>query len=125
MTEKRYAYIYKNKIYGIGGVKCLNDNFINIEITQDIFDEYSKDKEKYIFKENKIIINPDYDSIINKRTNENRKSEILKQLNELDTKRIRAVCENEIKDESTGQTWLDFYNQEIIELRKQLSELSV
>lgn len=43
------------------------------------------------------------------------------ELAELDTKRIRAVCENEIKDETTGQTWLDYYNAQVKELRAKLA----
>ncbi len=50
-------------------------------------------------------------------------SNIKKEIEDLDKKRIRAICEPEIKDEATGETWLDFYNKQIIELRNQLIEL--
>lgn len=49
--------------------------------------------------------------------------ELNKELNELDIKRIRAICEPEIKNEETGETWLDFYNAEIQKLRQQILEL--
>lgn len=52
-----------------------------------------------------------------------RKEEIKNKLQELDLKRIRAVCENEIKDEEKEETWLDFYNKQILELRSELSSL--
>ena len=52
-----------------------------------------------------------------------RKEEIKKQISELDLKRIRAVCENEMKDEETQETWLEFYNKQIVELRAKLSSL--
>lgn len=52
-----------------------------------------------------------------------RKEEIKNKLSELDLKRIRAVCENEIKDEETEETWLEFYNKQIVELRAELSSL--
>lgn len=48
---------------------------------------------------------------------------IKSKLAELDTKRIRAICENEIKDETTGETWVEYYNNQVIELRKQLNNL--
>lgn len=48
---------------------------------------------------------------------------IKSQLAELDEKRIRAICENEIKDETTGETWVEYYNSQVIELRKQLNNL--
>ncbi|MGN1153811.1 MAG: hypothetical protein ACI4S3_07260 [Candidatus Gastranaerophilaceae bacterium] len=52
---------------------------------------------------------------------ENKKNEILVKLNELDLKRIRAVCEPEIHE--SGKSWLEFYNEQICELRTQLKEL--
>ena len=56
-------------------------------------------------------------------TKEKRKAEIEEELETLDAKRIRAVCEPSIKDESTGETWLDYYNSEIVALREELSSL--
>lgn len=41
----------------------------------------------------------------------------------LDLKRIRAVCEPSIKNENTGETWLEYYNSQIFEKREQLQEL--
>ena len=45
------------------------------------------------------------------------------QISELDRKRIRAMCEPSIKDEATGQTWLEYYNSQVQELRTQINEL--
>ena len=53
------------------------------------------------------------------------KIEALKlQLDDLDKKRIRAICENKIKDENTNQTWLEYYNQKILNLRQQIKNLT-
>lgn len=49
--------------------------------------------------------------------------EILSKINDLDIKRIRAICEAEIKDSTTGETWLDYYTKQIKELRKNLKEV--
>lgn len=45
------------------------------------------------------------------------------QIDEIDKRRIRAICEPEVKDEETGQTWLEYYTQQIQELRKEISNL--
>lgn len=50
--------------------------------------------------------------------NENKKLEIQKQLDDIDKKRIRAVCEPSMKTET--QSWLDYYNEEIKKLREML-----
>ena len=52
-----------------------------------------------------------------------KKIEIEQKLQEIDTKRIRAICEPAVKDEATGETWLDFYNKQIQTLRDELSKL--
>ena len=52
-----------------------------------------------------------------------RKAEIERQLLELDSKRIRAICEPSIKDEGTGETWLDYYNAQVMTLREELANL--
>jgi hypothetical protein len=50
-------------------------------------------------------------------------SKIIEKLNELDSKRIRAVCENQIKDSQTGETWLEYYNSQANELRNELQAI--
>lgn len=51
-------------------------------------------------------------------------SEIQKQLDELDLKRIRAICEPELKNPETGETWLEYYNSQILTLRDELTDLT-
>lgn len=48
-------------------------------------------------------------------------NEIEKEMARIDQKRIRAICENGQKDETTS--WLQYYNSIIINLRNDLSEL--
>ena len=55
---------------------------------------------------------------------EERIYEIKIELDELDKKRIRAICEPALKDGEAGETWLEYYNKQISDLRKELSELS-
>lgn len=50
-------------------------------------------------------------------------SRIISLINDLDIKRIRAICEPAIKNEATGETWLDYYNSQIIALREELKGL--
>ena len=75
-------------------------------------------------KLNKIIKNPNYEADLIKLKNQQRAAEIRRELENLDGKRIRAVCENEIKNTETGETWLDFYNNQIFALRKELISIT-
>lgn len=76
-----------------------------------------------IMQNGKPIIDPEFE---NKQFVIQAKKEILQietLLNELDVKRIRAFCEPSIKDTETGETWLEHYNAQILELREQLQTL--
>lgn len=74
-----------------------------------------------------ITETPEYQAKILAEQNELRKAEIKAQINELDLKRIRAGFEpairNEPTGESTGETYLEHYTNQIIILREELSGL--
>lgn len=121
---KRYIYVENGKINGCGQAEILDAATQNIEVSETIFNEFLEDNLKYIFDSGKIIPNPNYKK---EKTNQELKNKIeaLKlQLDDLDKKRIRAVCENKIKDENINQTWLEYYNQEIVNLRQQIKNLT-
>lgn len=120
---KYYIYIENDKLNGAGCAKCLNKDIQNIEVSEQICQEFISDSEKYIFSNGEIIQNPDYEKILKEREKTTKISEIISQLNELDQKRIRAVCENQIKDEKTEETWLEYYNYKASELRNKLKKL--
>ncbi len=48
---------------------------------------------------------------------------ILEEIKSVDDKRIRAICEPSVKDTSTGETWLEFYNKQMVALRQKLKEV--
>lgn len=65
----------------------------------------------------------EYKKMIEQNQLKIRKSEIERALYELDTKRVRAMCEPSVKDDATGETWLEYYNNQAIELRNELNQL--
>lgn len=54
-----------------------------------------------------------------------RMNEIKEELEEIDNKRIRAICEPEFMNTEAGTTWLEYYNSRAKELREELESLSV
>ena len=119
-----YIYIENGKINGAGQAQLQKENCQNIEITQDIYNSYINDPNKYIWNNTQITENPEYENISYEKEVQEAKAKILEELEILDKKRIRAICENEIKDSQTNQTWLDFYNNQVLELRAKLNSLS-
>ncbi len=120
---KYYIYVEDNILKGAGCARCLNKEIQNIEVTETLCTDYISDNEKYIYSEEKIIPNPNYEKILKERNKSEKISQIIEKLNELDSKRIRAVCENQIKDTQTGETWLEYYNSQANKLRSELQAI--
>lgn len=62
----------------------------------------------------------EYKAKVSEQENAAKKAELILKIEELDKKRVRASLEPSIKDEATGQTWLEFYNKQIADLRSQI-----
>lgn len=120
---KYYIYVEDNILKGAGCARCLNKEIQNIEVTETLCSDYISDNDKYIYSEEKIIPNPNYEKILKERNKSEKISKIIEKLNELDNKRIRAVCENQIKDTQTGETWLEYYNSQANKLRSELQAI--
>ena len=120
---KYYIYVEDNILKGAGCARCLNKEIQNIEVTETLCTDYISDNDKYIYSEEKIIPNPNYEKILKERNKSEKISKIIEKLNELDSKRIRAVCENQIKDTQTGETWLEYYNSQVDKLRSELQAI--
>lgn len=120
---KYIIFVEDNKITGAGCTEQIGENIQNIEVEESIYNEFIQDKLSYIFKDGKITKNPNYETARQTLAVTQRISKIEQKLNELDLKRIRAVCEDEIRDEKTSQTWLDYYNSKIYDLRIELNSL--
>lgn len=120
---KYYIYVEDNILKGAGCARCLNKEIQNIEVTETLCTDYISDNDKYIYSEEKIIPNPNYEKILKERNKSEKISEIIEKLNELDSKRIRAVCENQIKNSQTGETWLEYYNSQANKLRSELQAI--
>ncbi len=118
-----YIFVENGNLNGCGECRCLNENTINIEVQEGMYNDYLANPSKYIFKDDKIVENPDYLNIKARNSALEEIEQIKFELNELDVKRIRAVCENEVKNSETGQTWLDYYNEQVFQLREKLNIL--
>ncbi len=67
---------------------------------------------------NNYIQTDEYKAKVAEIENENRKTDLQTQIEALDIKRIRAIAEPSLKDDTT--TWLEYYTQQITQLRAQL-----
>lgn len=89
-------------------------------VTEEQNSQMSEDSENvYFYKKKKLVPVPKAEL----EAKERRKAEIKAELLALDNKRIRAICEPSVKDEETGETWLEYYNSEIENLRIEYNSL--
>lgn len=117
-----YIFVEDNeRINGCGQCKVLNDNITNVEVSEEVYNKFIKDNLLYVWDGDKLIDNPNYEEDNQRRQNQIRIEDIKYELEELDRKRIRAICEP--SDKEPGLSWLEFYNQQIAELREELDNL--
>ena len=120
---KNYIFVQNGKINGCGQCMQTSEGVENIEVSSEVFKNFLIDNLLYTYSNGKIISNPNYENDKQAEFIQQRIDEIYTELETLDTKRIRAVCEDEVKNESTGETWLDFYNAQVYDLRVELASL--
>ncbi len=106
----------------IGSIKS-GFQMVSDKIAEDIQlnpDKYKKIKNQLV----DISETVEYKEFLHQQEIDIKKIEVEKKLIDLDAKRVRAMCEPTIKDESTGETWLDYYNSEAQKLREELKRLN-
>jgi len=103
--------------------ESLDDGYLDIDDNLNTL--FNQDKA--IIKNNSIIDiqkTTEYKSKNSAAEKSAQKFALQAQIDELDKKRIRAICEPSVKDASTGQTWLEYYNLQVQDLRNQINELA-
>ncbi len=56
-----YFFIEDNKINGCG--ECQRLDITNIEITEEVYNNFVEDNDRYIYSDGEIVENPDYEEI--------------------------------------------------------------
>lgn len=57
-----YAHIRNNEIQDINICKYLDEDIQNIEVSDEILMAYNSDKNKIIYQDGQVVINPDYEA---------------------------------------------------------------
>jgi len=99
----------------------LPENLVEIDEQKAQEIDQNADKFRYINGEiADISETPEYITAQTLKTNATLKANLQTQIDEFDKKRIRAIAEPALKDEESGQTWLEFYTIQIQDLRNQI-----
>lgn len=57
-----YAHIKENKLLDITEVKYLNEDILNIEVMEDVFNAYCETPNKFIWDGESVVLNPNYET---------------------------------------------------------------
>ena len=56
-----YIFIQDEKLNGCGECKSLNDNILNLEVEQDLYNAYAENPEMYIWDGSEVVVDPEYE----------------------------------------------------------------
>lgn len=108
---EHYIYIENNKISACGQCQCLNENVINIQVTEEVYNAYVNDNDLYIWNGEEIIENPNYEG-------EKRQKET-ERINNLTMTALDFI--NVVKSLGLSDEDIDEYLQANIPLKNQLT----
>ena len=123
-----YLFIKNEKINGAGQARVINEEetispVTNFEVTEEKYNEFVANPNKFIWNGSDVVENPNYEQEQAIKAKQQRIDEIKAQLTELDQKRIRALCEPSTLTNESNQTWLEYYNNQVLQLREELQSL--
>ena len=123
-----YIFIENGKINGAGQARVLNEEetltpITSFEVSEDVYNAFVEEPEKYMWDGSNVVENPNYEQEQAIKAKQQRIDEIKAQLTELDQKRIRALCEPSTLTNESNQTWLEYYNNQVLQLREELQSL--
>ena len=75
-----YIYIENDKINGCGQCQC--SNALNVIVTKEIYDDFVENPDKYIYQNDEIVLNPNYEVQKLAKGKEDKKEENLNKANE-------------------------------------------
>lgn len=58
-----YLTIENNKIIGASQCPCVSEDMQNIEVTEELYNSWKEDKDRYIYQDGEIVKNPNYKEI--------------------------------------------------------------
>lgn len=58
-----YIFVENGIINGSGECYCEGDNIQSIEVTEELYNDFIEDTDRYIYQDGEIIPNPDYEEI--------------------------------------------------------------
>ena len=114
-----------NNILNYCGDNAMLESDGFIKMTDEQESAFNKGSDYYDISSGVFVIVSDAE--VNARTAEREKlamlSDLRNQIDAIDKKRVRAMVEPSVKNIATGQTWLEYYTQQILDLRTRIAAL--
>lgn len=88
---KYYIFVQNGKLNGAGNCPQTTEGITNLEVTQEVYDAYCAEPDKYIYDGTGVADNPNYEEEQEEKRKAERRAELIEQLDALDLKAIRAL----------------------------------
>lgn len=106
-----YLTIENSKIIGASQCPCVSEELQNIEVTEELYNSWLEDKDRYIYQDGEIVENPDYEEIKRQKEQE--------RINNLTMTALDFI--NVVKSLGLTDEDIDEYLQANIPLKNQLT----
>lgn len=106
-----FIYVENDNIIGAGLYECGAETVENIEVSDDVYNNWTEDNDKYIYSDGEIIENPDYEEIKRQKKEEH--------INNLTMTALDFI--NVVKSLGLSDEDIDEYLQANIPLKNQLT----
>ena len=115
-----YIFIKDEKINGCGQCQCLNEDYTNLEVTEEVYNTFAENPDKYIYQDGGIVENPNYEQEQAKKERERLDNlsmtrgdmfEALILARGLTKPQIRAMIENAELDTVTKALYLNRFDE--------------
>ena len=128
--EKDYVFVQNGKINGYGMCPCTGENLYSVEVSKETYDNIAEfGNNYYIFKDGKIILNPDYEALQAESENRARIENIKAELEAIDISSQRSsraislcILNEETPNPEDVKKLMDYENKAAV-LREELQEL--
>lgn len=67
---KHYIFMQNEEIKGAGQAEILNENFINLEVSEELYNAFIEAPDKYIWNGETVVENPNYEEIVKQKERE-------------------------------------------------------
>ena len=106
-----YIFVENNKINGAGQARILNEEIINFEVDESLYNAFVESPDMYIWDGSDVVVNPNYEEEQAQKQREHRNQEIDEKIKELQIMALPEVLNGNIENIKLYNNVIDGLNK--------------